>query len=64
MSPQKEEEMYILVIPEDTYHGFMVISQDPGYLINFPTQLYNPEDEGRVPNEQFKWEDVRKDFNL
>lgn len=64
MGPQKEEEMYMVIIPEETYHGFMVISKEPGYLLNFPTQLYNPEDEGRVPNSDPIWARVRSDFNL
>lgn len=64
MGPEKEEEMYLLVIPEDTYHGFMVISKDPGYLLNFPTQLYNPSDEGRIPNKEFEWAKAREDFGI
>lgn len=64
MGPQKEEEMLLVVIPENTYHGFMVVSKDPGYLLNFPTQLYNPQDEGRIPNTQFSWAKVRADFDL
>lgn len=64
MGPDKEEEMYMIVIPEQTYHGFMVISQTPGFLLNFPTQLYNPKDEGRIKNEIFSWQKVRNDFNL
>ncbi|OGD88626.1 hypothetical protein A3I53_03070 [Candidatus Curtissbacteria bacterium RIFCSPLOWO2_02_FULL_40_13b] len=61
--PQKEE-LYLLVIPELVYHGFMVISKEPGSLLNFPTQLYTGEDEGRVINSQFRWQDVRNDFGL
>ncbi len=64
MGPQKEEEMYMLIIPEETYHGFMVISKEQGYLLNFPTQLYNPDDEGRVQHSDPMWEKVRSDFNL
>lgn len=64
MGPQKDEEMYMVVIPEDTYHGFMVISKVPAYLLNYPTQLYNKEDEGRVANNRFSWQKVRKDFGL
>lgn len=64
MGPQNENEMYMVVIPKETYHGFMVVSKEPGYLLNFPTQLYNPQDEGRVPNEHFKWDKVREDFQL
>lgn len=62
--PDNEDEMYLVVIPKETYHGFMVVSDSPGYLLNFPTQLYNPQDEGRVENTQFKWQSVREDFNL
>lgn len=64
MGPEKEQEMYLLVIPEETYHGFMVISDVPGYLLNFPTQLYNPQDEGRVKHKEPLWDQIRKDFNL
>lgn len=64
MGPDKDEEMYIIVIPKDVYHGFMVISQTPGYLLNFPTQLYNTEDEGRVKHEDFSWQKVREDLKV
>mgnify|MGYP001608492984 CR=1 FL=1 len=64
ISPDKVEEMYMVVIPEETYHGFIVISQKPGYLLNFPTQLYNTEDEGRIPNSQLSWQKIRVDFNI
>lgn len=64
MGPQKEEEMYIVLIPKEVYHGFMVISKTEGYLLNFPTQLYNPADEGRVENSQLDWNKVRQDFNI
>ncbi len=64
MSPTKVEQMYMLVIPENTYHGFMVVSGEPAYLLNFPTRLYNTEDEGRIPNTQFSWAKAREDFGL
>lgn len=64
-SPDAEEEMYMVVIPEETYHGFMVISDAPGMLLNFPTQLYSGEDEGRVKHAgELKWQDVRNDFGI
>ena len=62
MGSEKDEEMFMIVIPRETYHGFMVVSKEPGYLLNFPTQLYNPEDEGRVQNDILKWQKVREDF--
>lgn len=64
MGPDKVEEMYMIVIPAETYHGFMVISENPGYLLNFPTQLYNKDDEGRVKKTQLDWQKVREDFGL
>lgn len=64
MSPDKEEEMYMVIIPQNTYHAFMVVSREQGYLLNFPTQLYNPEDEGRIPNSHLSWEKVRQDFGI
>lgn len=65
MGPEKEDEMYMIVIPEETYHGFMVVSKEPGMLLNFPTQLYTGEDEGRVKHgNEFKWQLVRDDFGI
>lgn len=65
MGPQNENEMYMLVIPEDTYHGFLVVSKTQGYLLNFPTQLYNPKDEGRIDHKgQLNWKAVREDFGF
>src|SRR3990167_10117518 len=65
MSPQNENEMYMVVIPEETYHGFMVVSKEPGYLLNFPTKLYNPGDEVRIANQgELNWQEVRADFKI
>lgn len=64
MGPDKEEEMYLVVIPKETYHGFMVVSETPGYLLNIPTQLYNASDENRVENTQFDWHTAKEDFHL
>ena len=65
---------YILLIPKKTLHGFMVISKEPAILLNFPTALYNPKEEGRISYEEaniklsdgslFKWETVRKFLQL
>lgn len=63
---------YILLIPKNTLHGFMVVSKTPATLINFPTAVYNPEEEKRVPYAEaaiktsdgniFSWDLVRKMF--
>ena len=65
MGPESEDEMYMVVIPENTYHGFMAISKEPAFLLNFPTQIYNPNDEGREQNRnQISWQKVRQDFGI
>ena len=63
---------YLLLIPRKTLHGFMVVSQEPAVLINFPTGLYNPEEEQRIPYAEaqaklldgtlFSWDKVRAQF--
>ncbi len=65
----KAEKPYIVLIPKRTLHGFMVVSQEDAVLLNFPTALYNPQEEGRVPHEEagiktsdgqfFTWDLVR-----
>ena len=65
MGPQEEDEMFMVIIPEETYHGFMTISQEPAFLLNFPTKLYNPQDEGRIGHGiEFSWQKVRDDFDI
>lgn len=64
----------LLLIPSKTLHGFCVVSQTPAILLNFPTLLYNPKEEGRIPHLEvgvkfsdgnpFSWDLVRKEFNL
>jgi len=39
----------LVTIPPRTLHGFVVTSEAPAVLLNFPNRLYDPEDEGRVP---------------
>jgi len=66
------ENPYMVLIPRRTLHGFMVVSKEPAILINFPTGLYNPKEEGRIPyadaqmkmpdGTPFSWNLVRKEF--
>lgn len=68
------ENPYMVLIPKKTLHGFMVVSKEPAILINFPTGLYNHEEEGRVPYAEaqvklsdgtiFNWDLVRKEFSI
>jgi dTDP-4-dehydrorhamnose 3,5-epimerase len=39
----------VVTIPPGTLHGFVVTSETPAMLANFPNRLYDPSDEGRVP---------------
>jgi len=39
----------LVTIPPGTLHGFVVTSPGPATLLNFPTRLYDPADEGRLP---------------
>ena len=66
------KDPYILLIPKDTLHGFLVVSKEPAMLLNFPTGLYNQQEEGRISYETaqvktedgnlFSWDLVRKQF--
>ncbi len=68
------ENPYMVLIPKKTLHGFMVVSKESAILINFPTGLYNPEEEVRIPYDEakvltqdgnlFSWDLVRKEFKL
>jgi dTDP-4-dehydrorhamnose 3,5-epimerase-like enzyme len=39
----------MVTIPPGTLHGFVVTSEQPASLINFPNRLYDLTDEGRLP---------------
>lgn len=66
------KDPYMVLVPRRTLHGFMVVSKEPAILINFPTGLYNPKEEGRIPYSEakvkttegitFSWDLVRKEF--
>lgn len=71
---QSTENPYLLVIPKQSLHTYMVTSQTPATLLNFPTRLYDPKEEVRIPfdsakimtNETtaFTWNLVRTEFGL
>lgn len=64
---------YILLIPKKTLHGFMVVSKESAILLNYPTGLYNPKEEGRINYEEaniktpegefFTWDMVRDQYS-
>lgn len=67
-----DEGQYLLLVPKNVLHGFLVISEKPAILLNFPTTLYDKNEEGRVTHEEinvrlpdgrvFSWDLVRKEF--
>lgn len=69
---KSDQDPFMVLIPKKTLHGFMVVSQGPATLLNFPTGLYNPAEEMRVPYEEanvktldgelFSWDLVREKF--
>lgn len=69
---QADKDPYILLIPKKTLHAFLVVSDKPAIMLNYPTKLYNPAEEGRMPfkdakiafpdGEMFTWEKVRLEF--
>jgi len=64
---------YILLVPKETFHGFVVVGNKPAILTNYPTRLYDPADEGRVSHHQagvtfpdgspFSWEKIKQSYN-
>jgi dTDP-4-dehydrorhamnose 3,5-epimerase len=46
-----EHSQQVVRIPGDCWHGFKAIGDEPAFLINFPTNLYDYEnpDEERLP---------------
>lgn len=69
---QADKDPYILLIPKKTLHGFLVVSKESAILLNYPTGLYNPKEEGRIPFSEaqikfpndgfFSWNKVREEF--
>lgn len=69
---EANKDPYIILIPKNTLHGFMVVSKESTVLLNFPTALYNGKEEVRIPYSEakiklgdgriFSWNLVRKEF--
>ncbi len=67
---QPDDAQYSVLIPQQVHHGFMVRGSRPAILLNSPTRLYDPDDEGRDPFDQvdarfddgrrFSWAAVRE----
>lgn len=67
-----DEGQYTLLIPKNILHCFLVISKKPAIILNYPNQLYDQKEEGRIPfgklklsdGSFFSWNKIRKEFNL
>jgi dTDP-4-dehydrorhamnose 3,5-epimerase len=69
-----DDAQLLVVVPRAVYHCFLVVSDRPALLINYPTALYNPQDEHRAPFPQaaarftdgsaFTWDRVRAAYGL
>ena len=42
-----DDAQHCVLIPRLVHHGFMVVGDKSAVLLNSPTRLYNPDDEGR-----------------
>lgn len=56
---QGEAGQYLLLIPQNVLHCFKVSQEKPAILLNFPTNLYDPQEEGRISFEKIKLADGR-----
>jgi dTDP-4-dehydrorhamnose 3,5-epimerase len=54
---QGDDGQYLLLVPVNVLHCFKNIGQKEAILLNFPTQLYNPQEEGRIPFKEVKLSD-------
>jgi len=63
---------YLVLVPSRCFHGFLVVSKKPAILFNFPSRLFDQEEEKRIPINQvklkdgsfFSWNRIRKEFKL
>lgn len=47
--PRRDVETYLVTIPPGVLHCIGNLSDEPFLLQNYPTEFYNPADEGRIP---------------
>lgn len=64
------KQQYTVLVPPRTLHGFVVVGKKPAILLNFPSRLYDPEEEWRLPfsaypladGSVFSWNKVKKAY--
>ena len=54
---QGPEGQYLLLVPERTYHGYIVVSTIDAVMFNYPTRLYDKQQEKRLPFTKYKLAD-------
>lgn len=63
---------YTLLVPARTLHCFIVVGKKPATLLNFPSCLYDPQEELRIPfrkfplpdGSTFSWKKVEKAYKI
>lgn len=68
----KDKGQYLVLVPKRCLHGFVVVSKKQAILFNFPTRLYDINQEKRIPINKiklsdgtfFSWNKIRKIFKL
>ena len=53
----KDNGRYLLLVPKSVLHCFLTIGKKEVIILNFPTQLYDPKEEGRLSFNKFKLKD-------
>jgi dTDP-4-dehydrorhamnose 3,5-epimerase len=67
----RSKNHYLLLVPPQVHHAFIVGPDKPAILFNFPTRLYDSKEEQRIPFDQvplidgshFSWDKVKPLFN-
>ena len=54
---QGDDGQYLLLIPVNVLHCFKNIGKNEAILLNFPTRLYDSQEEGRIPFRKVKLSD-------
>jgi dTDP-4-dehydrorhamnose 3,5-epimerase len=47
-----DDGQFMLLVPKQTLHGYVVVGDSRATMYNFPTRLYDPSEEHRVPMEE------------
>ncbi|MBI3976642.1 MAG: dTDP-4-dehydrorhamnose 3,5-epimerase family protein [Chloroflexi bacterium] len=69
-----DDGQLLVVIPHRVLHGFLSVGRMGVLLLNYPTRLYDPADEGRIPFDEvdarlpngrpFQWDAIRADLDV